>query len=151
MNRQTLRTLHKTGAICATLCIAVFWTSSLVSELFLPLSAVVAVKNAIVYGVFLLMIAMAVTGATGMKMGGKSTHAKIVAKKKRMPFVAANGLLVLLPCAFYLCGKANAGEFDGAFYGIQALELLAGAVNFSLMALSVKDGLGLRKPKAQAV
>lgn len=91
MNRDTLRTLHKIAAICATLLIASFWGSTLISELFLSQSVVVMVKNAISYGVFLLIIAMAMTGATGFKMGGKSKHAKIVAKKKRMPIVAANG------------------------------------------------------------
>lgn len=150
MNRNTLRTLHKAGAITATLLIASFWSSTVISELFLSIEAVVWVKNAIAYAVILLVLTMAVTGASGMKMGAKSKHPKIVAKKRRMPIVAANGLLILLPCAFYLCHKANAGEFDSVFYALQGLELLAGATNLTLLGLSVKDGLAIRKPKTAA-
>lgn len=90
---------------------------------------------------------MALTGATGFKMGGKSKHPKIVSKKKRMPFIALNGLLILLPCAFYLCHKANLGQFDSVFYTVQAVELVAGFVNLVLMSLSMKDGMMIRKPK----
>lgn len=60
-----------------------------------------------------------------------------------MKIIAANGLLVLLPCAFYLYGKAASGEMDTSFYALQALELVAGAINFSLMALNFRDGLKL--------
>jgi hypothetical protein len=35
---------------------------------------------------------------------------------KRMPFIAANGLLVLIPCAFYLASKASSGAFDAGVY-----------------------------------
>ena len=60
-----------------------------------------------------------------------------------MPVIALNGLLVLLPSAFYLNAKAQAGEFDALFYGVQALELLAGAINLTLMGLNLRDGLRL--------
>ncbi|MDO4897117.1 MAG: hypothetical protein Q3971_07120 [Moraxella sp.] len=148
MTRDTLRTLHKITAMTATLLIGTFWTSTLISEIFLSEGAVIWVKNAIAYGVFSLMLAMAMTGASGMKMGAKSKHPKILAKKKRIPMIAINGLLILLPCAFYLCHKANAGEFDTVFYAVQGVELLAGAVNLRLMFLSMKDGFGIKNPKS---
>ncbi|ATD64990.1 hypothetical protein CGZ65_05990 [Neisseria weixii] len=147
MTRDTLCTIHKFTAMTAALLIGIFWTSTLISEIFLSQEAVVWVKNVIFYGVFFLMAAIAMTGASGMKMGAKSKHPKILAKKKRMPVIAINGLLILLPCALYLCRKANAGEFDTAFYALQCLELLAGAVNLRLMFLSMKDGFGIRKRK----
>jgi hypothetical protein len=58
-----------------------------------------------------------------------------------MPFIAANGLLVLIPCAIFLDRWAAAGEFDTTFYTVQALELLAGAVNLALMGLNIRDGM----------
>ena len=64
-------------------------------------------------------------------------------KGGRMKIVAANGLLVLLPSAFVLASWANAGRFDGAFYALQGVELLAGAVNFTLLLLNMRDGLRL--------
>lgn len=63
------------------------------------------------------------------------------AKKKRMPFIAANGLLVLVPCAIALDRWAAAGSFDIAFDVVQAVELVAGATNLLLMGLNARDGL----------
>ena len=60
-----------------------------------------------------------------------------------MPVIALNGLLVLVPCALYLDRLASAGRFDGLFYAVQAVELVAGSVNLSLMALNMRDGLRL--------
>lgn len=57
-----------------------------------------------------------------------------------MQFVAGNGIMILLPYAFFLYGKAASGETDATFYALQVVELLAGATNFSLMALNVRDG-----------
>ena len=73
---------------------------------------------------------------------GKSRRGGLVdAKKKRMPFIAANGLLVLVPCAVMLDRWAAAGSFDSTFYLVQAIELIAGPINLALMALNVRDGL----------
>jgi hypothetical protein len=63
------------------------------------------------------------------------------AKKKRMPFIAANGLLVLVPCAIVLHRWAAAGSFDISFYVVQVIELIAGATNLALMGLNARDGL----------
>jgi hypothetical protein len=49
------------------------------------------------------------------------------AKIKRMPLIAANGILILIPSALFLASKARASKFDSAFYAVQALELVAGA------------------------
>jgi hypothetical protein len=58
-----------------------------------------------------------------------------------MPFIAANGLLVLIPCAIVLDRWAAADTFDSTFYLVQGLELLAGAANLTLMGLNIRDGL----------
>lgn len=147
MNRTVLRKIHAAAATIALLCIASFWSSTLISELFLSHQAVATVKQIIVYAMFLFIPSMATMGATGMKMGGKSTYAPIAAKRKRMPIIAANGLLILLPAAFFLNSKAQAGAFDTVFYVVQAIELLAGLTNLLLMALSMRDGLRIRAAK----
>jgi hypothetical protein len=58
-----------------------------------------------------------------------------------MPFIAANGLLVLVPCAIVLSRWASAGSIDTSFYVVQAIELIAGATNLTLMGLNARDGL----------
>lgn len=151
MNRNTLRLIHRAAAVIALATIASFWSSTVVSELFGSHEQVLSVKTFVLYCLPLLIVSMAAAGATGMKMGGKSRHALIANKRKRMPFIAANGLLILLPSAFFLYFRAAAGQFDGVFYGVQILELAAGLTNIILLGRSMKDGFAIRKPKKAAV
>lgn len=60
-----------------------------------------------------------------------------------MPIIALNGVLVLVPAAFFLAWRSAAGVFDGSFYAVQAIELAAGAANLVLLALNMRDGLRL--------
>lgn len=56
------------------------------------------------------------------------------------------GFLLLAPALAATGGSGfflRAGEFDAVFYAVQALELLAGAVNISLLCLNVRDGMTL--------
>lgn len=123
------------------LTILTFWTSTVVSELFASHETVAAIKQMILYGMFILIPAMAIAGGSGMSMGKSRTDVPAMAKKKRMPRIAANGLLILLPSAFYLASKSAAGAFDAWFYAVQALELVAGAANLTMMGLNIRDGL----------
>lgn len=138
-----LRTLHPMAGAVALLTILTFWVSTLVAELFCGHAAVLAVKTGILYGLGLLLPAMALVGASGLRLGARSKDLRVTAKRRRMPFIAANGLLVLVPCAVFLQMRAAAGLFDGVFYGVQALELAAGALNITLLGLSLRDGLAL--------
>jgi len=144
--------IHKASAALATGLIASFWLSTVVSELFLDPAAVVWVKTLIPYGFLLLIPALAAAGGTGFKLAGGNRGGVLGAKRKRMPFIAANGLLVLIPTALYLAAKARTGDFDASFYTLQAVELLAGAVNLTLLGLNIRDGrrltAGRRRRKA---
>ncbi len=134
--------IHRIGAITATICIALFFTSTVVVELFGTVESVATVKSLIVMpGLFILLPAIAATGATGFALGKNRQGRLFEAKKKRMPFVGANGVLILLPAAIFLDQWATAGAFDARFYLVQGLELLAGAVNLTLMSLNIRDGL----------
>jgi len=65
---------------------------------------------------------------------GKRTAGRIGrGENQRMPLIAANGILVLIPSALFLAFKARAAEFDVAFYAVQSLELAAGAANIALL------------------
>jgi hypothetical protein len=135
--------LHGIFGAVALLCIASFWLSTVVSELFLDQAAVTAVKNAVLTGMWLLIPSMAATGGSGFSLAKGRGGRLVNVKGQRMKIVAANGLLVLLPSAFVLASWANAGRFDGVFYALQGVELLAGAVNFTLLMLNMRDGLKL--------
>ncbi len=136
-----LKLVHRVGGILAPLCIATFFLSTLLVELFGSHQAVTQLKSLIVTpGLWILIPAIAAAGGSGFFLS-KSRRGRLVdAKKKRMPFIAANGLFVLVPCAIVLNRWAAAGAFDTAFYGVQAVELIAGAINLVLMGMNVRDG-----------
>jgi hypothetical protein len=134
--------LHLLAGIVASLCISTFFVSTVLVELFGSPDAVARLKSLIVApGLWILIPALAVTGGSGIFLSKARRGRLVETKKKRMPFIAGNGLLVLVPCAIVLDRLAAAGNFDTTFYGVQAFELLAGATNMALMGLNVRDGL----------
>lgn len=139
-------TIHRLAGSLALFCIASFWSATLASELLLGPAAVVAVKQGVLAAMWLLVPAMIVTGASGRLLAGERQHPLLAAKQKRMAVIAGNGLLILLPAAWLLCRWAEAGRFDALFYAVQVLELVAGAVNATLLVLNARDGLRLRRP-----
>ena len=142
-----IRRIHLAAGLLATLCIAGFFVSTLAVEAFGTQATIATLKSLIVMpGLLILVPAIAATGGSGFALSRSRSGRLVDAKKRHMPFIAANGLLVLLPCALLLDRWAAAGAFDGGFYVVQAVELIAGAVNLGLMGLNIRDGLRMRPP-----
>ncbi len=134
--------VHLLAGLLATLTVATFFISTLLVELFGSHEAVAYVKNLIVFpGLFILVPALMATGGSGFALSKSRSGRLVEAKKKRMPFIAANGLVVLVPSAIFLDRWASAGVFDASFYWVQGAELLAGSVNLMLMGMNIRDGL----------
>jgi len=134
--------VHFIAGLLATLTIATFFLSTVVVEFFGSHEAVAALKGLIVMpGLFILVPAIAATGASGFVMAKARKGRLVEAKKRRMPFIAANGLLIMIPCAIFLNRWAAAWAFDATFYAVQAIELLGGAVNLTLMGMNIRDGI----------
>ena len=143
--------IHAIAGVIGFLTILTFWLSTLGSEIFGSHAEIATVKNAILWGMIVLIPCLVLTGATGASLGKGRADPLISAKKKRMPLIAGNGLIVLVPCAVLLAYMAGRGNFGTAFYAVQALELVVGAVNLTLMGLNIRDGLALRRPLPQNV
>ena len=126
------------GAV-ALLCVLSFWIGTVVSEGFGSSEDIALVKLSILKGMMVLIPAMMLVGASGFSMKWKGPM--VERKKRRMKIIAANGLLILLPSAFFLSNRAQIGSFDTWFYGVQIVELLVGATNISLLSLNMKDGI----------
>lgn len=139
-----LRRIHPIAGVIGFLTILTFWSSTVISELSGNIDLIVAVKQAIPWGFILVIPMIMVTGASGFRLGGASKAPLIAAKKARMPLIAANGLLVLVPSAFFLARLAAAGDFGTTFYIVQAIELCAGALNLTLMGRSIHDGFKMK-------
>jgi hypothetical protein len=144
--------IHRLAGPIAMLCIATFFSATIFVELFATVETIATVKSLIVWpGLFILVPSIALAGGSGFALA-KSRKGKLVQlKKKRMPFIGANGVLVLIPCAVLLDHWASAGAFDDTFYVVQAIELLAGAVNLTLMGMNIRDGLRLSGRLRQSV
>jgi Iron-binding zinc finger CDGSH type len=143
--------IHAAAGVIGFLCILAFWSSTVASELFGSHEAITAVKRAVLWGMWLLVPSMAAAGGTGFKLLGSRTDALALAKKRRMMIIGPNGVLVLIPCAFYLANLAAKGQFTPTFYAVQAIELVAGLVNLTLMGLNIRDGLRLTGRIAPAI
>ena len=139
-----LRRLHLISSTLALMCIATFFLSTIFVELIGSGRSIASLKHLIVSpGLWILVPTMIATGASGVLMSRKRQGRLVALKNKRMPFIAANGLLVLMPCAIVLNQWASAGIFDTRFYFVQLIELIAGATNLALMGLNMRDGLRL--------
>jgi hypothetical protein len=142
----TMKTrIHAVSGALALLTILAFWTSTVASEVFGSPQRIATVKMAVIYGLAVLIPAMAAAGGSGFSLGAKWKSPVIARKKLRMKVIAATGILVLVPSAIFLAMKAGEGEFDTAFMVVQGIELIAGASNIVLLGLNMRDGLAMRR------
>ena len=138
-----LRKLHPIAGAVGFMTILTFWLSTVTSELLGSTAVIATVKQTIPWGFLILVPALVITGASGFRIAGASPDPRLLRKKRRMPIIAANGVFILIPAALYLAALAARGEFGMLFYGVQAIELVAGAINLTLMSLNSRDGLSL--------
>lgn len=139
------KTIHPIAGGIALVTILTFWLSTALSELFAGPAVITTVKTLIPWGFLILIPALIAVGGSGIRLAQKMRGPLVATKKKRMPFIAANGIGVLIPAALFLSFKAQAGAFDTAFYTVQAIELIVGAVNIALLGLNMRDGLRLSR------
>src|SRR4051794_3411596 len=116
-----LTRLHLTAATVGFLTILTFWVSTVTVEVFGSDNLITTVKQTIPWGLLILAPALAIAGATGASMSGAPSEPRIRAKRRRMPFIAGNGLLILIPTALYLDRLASRAEFGAVFYAAQTL------------------------------
>lgn len=150
---MTKRRIHAIAGTLAACIIAAFFTSSIVVEIAGNEEAIALTKTVILITLLVLVPSMAITGATGHRLAAHRGGPGIGRKKRRMITVGLIGVGVLIPCAITLQRLAVAGEFGTTFYLVQLVELVAGGVNVSLLALNIRDGrmlAGKIRPKGRS-
>lgn len=140
-----MKRIHAVAGCTALLMVAIFWLATLVSLLAGSTALTVAVKTAIPYGFLILIPAMMLAGGSGFRLAGRWKTGAVGAKRRRMPVIALNGLLILTPSAVFLAIQAAAGLFDRWYHVVQGVELLAGSINLLLLSLNLRDGVRLRR------
>ncbi len=138
-----IRRIHPAAGLLALATILVFWTGTVTTELLGSPETIAAVKRAILWGLLLLVPALIAAGATGTLMARSRVAPLVLAKKQRMPLIALNGVLVLVPSAVTLDHLAAAASFGTTFVAVQAIELIAGIANITLLTLNARDGFRL--------
>ncbi|MBU2710723.1 hypothetical protein [Zooshikella harenae] len=137
--------IHRYAGIVSFLCIATFFSSTVLAELFGSFEIIAKVKNLIVWpGLLILVPAMALTGGSGFSLSKSRKGRLIQQKQKKMRFIGANGILVLIPCALVLNHLAAMEAYDVFFYIVQGIELLSGAINLTLLSLNIRDGMKMK-------
>lgn len=140
--------IHRIAAVTAFLCVVTFFASTLSVEVFGSEESIILVKSLVVFpGLFILVPCIATAGATGFTLSKAKKGRVLDGKKKRMPFIAINGIFVLVPAAIFLNYKAADGAFDTSFIVVQIAELVVGALNGYLMFLNIRDGRKLTGKK----
>lgn len=146
ISKPTLRIVHRVAGGAAFCLIASFWLATIMVELFGTTDQIVMVKTAIVWSLLALVPCLAATGGSGFALARGQIAGLVAVKLRRMKLVAANGLLVLVPCAIGLAILARNGQMDDLFITLQTLELVAGLINLVLIGLNIRDGLRMRCP-----
>ncbi|MEM7132864.1 MAG: CDGSH iron-sulfur domain-containing protein [Chloroflexota bacterium] len=135
--------IHPVAGVTGFLVILAFVISTVFSLLFGSVETIATVKQTIFIGMFVLLIALAGAGASGMSLLGKRTEPMALTKQQRGPIAFMTGLFVLLPSSYFLSRWAAANSFDGWYYGVQALELAASGLCIAMIGLNIRDGLAL--------
>jgi hypothetical protein len=135
-----IKRLHVIAAATGFVTILAFWLSTVLTVLLGSHRQIADTRQAVVWGLLVLIPALGIAGLTGSATAGGATDPGIIAKKHRMLFIVGVGLLILVPAALYLDVLASRGEIGTLFYTVQAVESAAGAISLALMSLNIRDG-----------
>lgn len=144
VNRRNLARVHAAAGLIAWCLIASFFIGSLISELLGSSTWIVLVKRTIFYTMWAMVVLVPLAALTGRKLAGKSRNVIVERKRRRMRWIAPNGLL-LLTLGSYLYYKASQGQFDPFFMSAQLVELAVGLTNLVLLGLMIRDGFRLKR------
>ena len=141
--------IHFFAGIAVLIILSTFWVALIISDFFLGHEAVAQVRLGIVYALIVLIPSMIAVKATGGKLGkNRMDDTRIQQKKKRATWMAINGVLIMVPAAFFLNYKASSGEFDTVFYIVQGIELLVGSFQYYFVLKNFNVGMSLRKERS---
>jgi hypothetical protein len=150
MPRSTVVRIHLGASLAAVAIISSFLVGSAAVEAFGDEGDIRAAKGWILRMLVVLIPMIAAAGMSGRRLAGRSRAAIVKRKQRRMKTIGATGLLVLVPCAITLERLAAQNDFGLTFATVQAVELLGGTLNLTLLVLNFRDGMALRTKRTRA-
>ena len=151
MKTKTLKNIHKFAATLAFLLIASFLTSTIIADLLSTPEKIAQVKNTILIFIPGLILAMMITGLSANKLYPAAMAGVFKIKQRRMKVAAINGTLILLPAAIMLAKWSALGQFNGLYWAVQVLEIIAGITNLAMIGLNIHDGIRLGRNAKKAL
>ncbi|SFI61368.1 hypothetical protein [Celeribacter neptunius] len=139
---------HAAAGAVALLTIAGFWTATVTTLLIGDKYLIAMVKLTIAWGLLGVIPMLLLAGLSGNRLARAMRGPVIAAKQRRMKIIAINGVVFLVPSALTLLPLAMQGQGGLVYYGIQLIELAAGATNITLLALNMRDGMRLARRRA---
>ena len=150
MPRSAVVRIHLAASLAALAIVSSFLVCSASVEAFGDEGDIRGAKAWILRVLVLLIPIVAAAGVSGRRLAGRSRAAVVRRKLRRMKAIGATGMLVLVPCAITLERLAAQNDFGLAFATVQAVELLGGTLNLTLMMLNFRDGMALRTKRTAA-
>lgn len=145
MPRSLVRRIHMCASLGATAVVVVFLVASVTAEASGDAEQIALVKASIVRALVVLVALLATAGLSGRWLATGWRSPVVLRKQRRMAAASAIGVFVLVPCALTLDRLAADREMGVAFGVLQAVELIAGATNLTLLSLNFRDGMAMRQ------
>lgn len=150
MSRNLVRRIHLCASLGATAVVVAFLVASVMAETSGDTEQIAVVKASIVRALGVLIPLLATAGLSGRWLATGWRSPVVARKQRRMAAAAAIGVLVLVPCALALDQLAADRRLGVAFGVVQAVELIAGAANLTLLSLNFRDGMAMRRRRRAA-
>jgi hypothetical protein len=132
--------IHPLAGMLAIALVATFMTTTITVEIVGNKTAILGAKTAILFALIILIPSVVIAAGTGRSLATGQNSPLLRNKKRRAALVAVIGIAVLVPCAIILRILAADGSYGPTFIVIQAIELVGGIVNLTLLGLNARAG-----------
>ena len=114
--------------------------ASLIVEIWSSQRVIAGIKALAFQSILLLLVLLGFAALLGLSLGRARQGNIVEAKKKRMVWLFAVAILILLPVAYVLNKYAKQGQFNWAFIALQSVEYAFDIVFLVLLGLNIRDG-----------
>ncbi|WP_216192248.1 hypothetical protein [Polynucleobacter sp. AP-RePozz3-80-G7] len=135
--------LHASAGIFAAFFLFIFFSATLVAELYYSPNDVIAVQQSILQAMWVYIPLIFVAGGMGYVLGNERKGNIVEAKKKRMLAIILVSIFLLFPSVYALASQTADYVRNAVFYGVEVLELIVTALLMILLVLNVRDGAKL--------
>ena len=117
--------------------------ASLIVEIWNSQAAIADVKELVFQAVLFVLVLLCFTTLLGLSLGKMRQGNIVQAKKKRVAWLFAIAIFVLLPIAYVLNEYTKQGQFNWLYIILQSIEYVFDIIFLILLGLNIRDGSAL--------